>query len=287
MHDIRKENVSQSSTRVGLIRFRIRVKSAYLDSMQKYHIPWRIPMSSTRDSTPLVCLSQHNDQAQASLNDIEQVGIASDTESSFFGLASDDVPAHSFKHLQSGIQEGGTVSAVSALDQQIGAVRHGFPERVHQATETGVGRESMPVAVMGAAAVPISSEIVIPIVEEHLEVGKRAVDRGGVRVLRRVIENPVEASIILRKKHVVIERRAVTRPATDADLKFHGNHSIEFIETEEEAVVSKLAHVVEEVVVGKQVEERTEHIQGSARRTEVEVELIGVDKPHRSGNQLR
>ena len=41
-----------------------------------------------------------------------------------------------------------------------------------------------------------------PSMEEELQVGKRAVKRGGVRVYSHVVEQPVEESIELREEHV-------------------------------------------------------------------------------------
>lgn len=43
-------------------------------------------------------------------------------------------------------------------------------------------------------------------------------------------------------------------------------------ETDEEAVVSKTAHVRETVVVRKDVEERAQSVRDTVRRTEVEIE---------------
>ena len=49
---------------------------------------------------------------------------------------------------------------------------------------------------------------------------------------------------------------------------------IELNATGEEAVVGKTSRVVEEVVVGKESNQRTETISDSVRKTEVEVEEI-------------
>ncbi|WP_250490637.1 DUF2382 domain-containing protein, partial [Caballeronia sp. INML2] len=58
-----------------------------------------------------------------------------------------------------------------------------------------------------------------PVVKESVEVGKREVQTGGVRVYSRVTETPVSESVNLREEHANIERRPVDRPATVADLK--------------------------------------------------------------------
>lgn len=116
----------------------------------------------------------------------------------------------------------------------------------------------------------------IPVVEEELQVGKREVQRGGVRIFKRVSEMPVNESVQLREEHVNVERRPVNQPATQADTDAFKEGSIELRESAEEAVVSKNARVVEEVVVGKEVTERTENISDTVRRTDVEVEQLGA-----------
>lgn len=116
----------------------------------------------------------------------------------------------------------------------------------------------------------------IPVVEEEMKVGKREVQRGGVRVFRRLTEKPVHEQVQLREEHVRVERHRVDKPATEADMAAFKEGSVELRETSEEAVVSKSARVVEEVVVGKEVTQRTEQVNDSVRRTEVDVEQIGA-----------
>jgi len=112
------------------------------------------------------------------------------------------------------------------------------------------------------------------VVEENLQVGKRAVETGGVRVKSNINEVPVEEEVTLRQEHVEVERRPVDRPATAADLNTFKEGTIEVRETQEQPVVSKEARVVEEVRVRKNVEEHTEKVHDTVRRTDVEVEPI-------------
>lgn len=119
------------------------------------------------------------------------------------------------------------------------------------------------------------SRIAIPVVEETLEVGKREVQSGGVHVERRVVERPVEETVSLREEHVSVERRLVDRPATPADLSGFHEGSMDVIEHSEQAVVAKTARVVEEVIVGKEVTQRTERITDTVRHTEVSVHELG------------
>lgn len=113
---------------------------------------------------------------------------------------------------------------------------------------------------------------VLNVVQEDLQVGKRTVNRGGVRVVQRVTETPVSELVTLREERATIDRRPVDRPATAADLSAFEEGTIELQETAEEAVVSKSARVVEEVVVGRDVREREEKITDTVRRTDVDVQ---------------
>jgi uncharacterized protein (TIGR02271 family) len=119
-------------------------------------------------------------------------------------------------------------------------------------------------------------EEVIPIIEEQIAVGKRAVERGGVRVRSYVVETPVEETIRLRDETVHVERRNVTpgRPAVEADFQ---ERTLEVIETDEEAVVAKRARVTEEVIVRKDVAEHEKTITDTVRRTEVDVVNTGTE----------
>jgi uncharacterized protein (TIGR02271 family) len=119
---------------------------------------------------------------------------------------------------------------------------------------------------------------VIPIVEEELQVGKREVQGGGVHVHTHVTERPVEEQVTLRDETVRVERRPVDRPVSDADAMAFKEQEFELTETNEEAVIQKRARVIEEVVVGKQVEEHTETIRDTVRRTDVDVEQVGVER---------
>lgn len=117
-----------------------------------------------------------------------------------------------------------------------------------------------------------SREGVIPVVEEELHVGKREVDHGGVRVYSRTVETPVQEDVSLREERVSVERRPVDRPATEADLAAGEEKTLEMRETSEEPVVEKSARVVEEVELRKDVQEHTENVRDTVRRTEVEVD---------------
>jgi uncharacterized protein (TIGR02271 family) len=115
----------------------------------------------------------------------------------------------------------------------------------------------------------------IDIVEEEVKIGKRAVDRGGVRVHTYVVERPVEEDVVLEETRVNVERRNVDRPASQADLDAFQERTIEVNETAEELVINKEARVTGEVHINKEREQHTERVRETARRTEVDVEHVG------------
>ena len=126
----------------------------------------------------------------------------------------------------------------------------------------------------------------LDVVEEQLIVGKREVERGGVRVRSYVTEVPVHEQVRLRQEHVEVERRPVDRDLSASDGDAFSERSIELTETSEEAVVGKKARVVEEIALKKSSDERVEEINETVRKTKVDVEnLSGTDRSIQSDQQ--
>ncbi len=138
----------------------------------------------------------------------------------------------------------------------------------------------------GTTAPPSARGEAIPVVEEQLHVGKRAVQRGGVRIYQHVTETPVQESVQLREEHVSVQRTPVNQPASSADIDAFKEGTIDVRETAEEPVVAKTARVVEEVSIGKEVTERTETISDTVRRTDVEVEQLGAGSTGATGSAI-
>jgi stress response protein YsnF len=117
-------------------------------------------------------------------------------------------------------------------------------------------------------------ESVLDVVQEELQIGKRSLDKGGVRVVQRVTETPVREVVRLREEHATVDRRPVNRPATAGDLNTFKEGTLEVRETAEEAVAAKTARVVEEVRVGKEVREREQAVEDKVRRKDVDVQRL-------------
>lgn len=195
------------------------------------------------------------------------------------GITKDD-DASAYYH--EGVRRGGVLIVVRAEDGQADLAvevlqRNGAVDIDERQTGSATASQQAAVktgAQTGAARSAGQAEVALPVIEEELRVGKRVVQRGGVRVYTNVTERPVEEQIRLREEHVSVQRNRVDRPVTDADMRTFKEGSFEVTERAEEAVVSKQARIVEEVVVSKQVGERTEEIRDTVRRTDVEVEAI-------------
>lgn len=233
-------------------------------------------------------------------------------------LTSAGVPEEHARYYEEGVRRGGTLVTVSASDTDADEVmeimnRHNpvdIEERATQWRETGFGTTAATASTTTTAARPAAAasgisaaavtgasaagsnastaaastsqdlrgEQSIPVVEEELSVGKRQVERGGVRVFSRVEEQPVQEQVNLREEHVHVERRPVDRVATSGDFnQAFKEGTFEVTERVETPVVEKQARVVEEVVVGKEATERTETVRDTVRRTDVEVERLGAE----------
>lgn len=185
----------------------------------------------------------------------------------------------------------GTMVAVAATDDRAERAadildEHGavdIDERMAQAQPTAVAsaKSAQPAAQAASSqgsTSSASSEVKLPIIEEELQVGKRMVKRGGVRIYSHATETPVEEQVQLREEHVDVARRPVDRPVSEADLQAFKEGTIEVTESAEEPIVAKQAHVVEEVVVSKQASQHTETIRDTVRGTQVEVETLSPEQ---------
>lgn len=117
-----------------------------------------------------------------------------------------------------------------------------------------------------------NDNVTIPVITEEIRVGKRQVEGGGVRINTRVAEVPVEKQVTLRDEEIDVHRRKADRPLSEQDVDVLQGGTFEFRERNEEAIVDKQARVVEEVVIDKDITERTEQIDDTVRRTDVDVE---------------
>ncbi len=122
----------------------------------------------------------------------------------------------------------------------------------------------------GVAHHETDQDIRVPVVEEELTATTRSVERGAVRVETHVTEREETLSVPVTEERVHVERVAVNRDATAADLDLDGK-TIDVPLYGEEVEMSKRARVVEEVEISKDAVQETRQVSGNVRREDVEV----------------
>jgi stress response protein YsnF len=96
------------------------------------------------------------------------------------------------------------------------------------------------------------------------------------RLKTEVSEREVQETVILHEETIAVERTRVDRVLKPEEAgKAFQEGTVEVIAIKEKPVVSKQAHVVEEVSLSKQSGERQVTVSGTVRRQDVKVEDIG------------
>jgi len=112
------------------------------------------------------------------------------------------------------------------------------------------------------------------VIEEELEVGVSRTT-GGKRLKTEVSEREVQETVTLHEENVGVEHTKVDRVLKPEEAaKAFQDSTIEMTEVSEKPVVTKQAHVVEEVALSKQSGERDVTVSGTVRRQDVTVEEI-------------
>ncbi len=115
----------------------------------------------------------------------------------------------------------------------------------------------------------------VPVYEEELTVGKRQEELGQVHLHKDVVQEQQSVSLNLRHEEITVERVPLSGQVSDADLATaFQNRDIEVPLMGEEAVVSKQAHVVEEVRLHKDQVSETEQVSDTVRKERVIVDEV-------------
>ncbi len=247
------------------------------------------------DQTSYLCLFHSASEAEAAIRDLTEMGIHKASIDTIMGGAETDgvnraalqkwgVSQPDGQYLMDEIDKGGTVIALTGNREngdQIEAIFNRHNASQTNGAEAAPKRAAADMEKTSRAEAIVQDNLAIDVVEEQLVVGKRTVHTGGVRVFSRVVERPVNESVSLREEHIRVERQAVNRPLSDADGDVFRERNLELSEMGQEAVVSKSSRVVEEITVGKETLQHTEHIKESVRHTDVEVQPV---EPEESRN---
>jgi stress response protein YsnF len=114
-----------------------------------------------------------------------------------------------------------------------------------------------------------NEEQVIGVGEEILNVGTRMVPGKTTRVRRVVVQTPVQQDVTLHTETVILERR---KPVLSSGNEVLTEVTIEMSDFNEVPVVSKTVHLVEEVLLRKEVTARTETIRDTVTQDKLEIE---------------
>ncbi len=114
-----------------------------------------------------------------------------------------------------------------------------------------------------------NEEQVIGVGEEVLSVGTRMVPGKTTRVRRVVVQTPVQQDVTLHTETVILERR---KPVLGSGNEVLTEVTVEMSDFNEVPVVSKTVHLVEEVLLRKEVTARTETIHDTVRQDKLEIE---------------
>jgi uncharacterized protein (TIGR02271 family) len=248
-------------------------------------------MSDTTDLTTLVSLFHTPENARRAIADLAEAGIpdgaiqilggeASQTsapEQSLAALKTLNLPDKDLQVLAEGLKGGGTLIIVRAAPA--------FADEAENILERYDARqidERTSRLQPDAGAATATGDIVIPVVEEALAIGKRKVERGGVRVFSRIVETPFREQVVLREEHATIQRYPVDRAVSAAELDSLRDQTLELRQFAEEAVVSKTARVVEEVSIGQEARERSQQVRDTLRKTEIEIDQIVPDNSRKN-----
>lgn len=237
------------------------------------------------DTTRFICLFHDADRGRSALDALARTGISRDAVTVLgdaantygdYNTATLDrlgIPERDLDHLRKGVENGGVLVALDAPESRSHDIEGIFHKYSADKIDEAEAGSALAAASVSSGAATRAEGVVVPVVQEDLLVGKREVDRGGVRVLRRTVEEPVNEAVNLHEERVVIDRRPADRAVSQADMVTAGQ-VIELTETAEVPVVTKTSRVVEEVRVGLQTTDRTQTVKDTVRHTEVDVEPI-------------
>lgn len=209
-------------------------------------------------------------------------------------LFGDDVDEDNASEYNKAIQTGGVLLTVRVPEDQASYIEQELSAFAADPSLTGTGQSSLtgkdfagetddslllPDAgddTRHSSAIPAQNlaagqEDALKLAEEHVDIGKRKVSDGTVRLRRYTVQDDVSEDVSLYDQHAEVFRRAVDEPAYLSDVDW-SDKTIAVEESHEVPTVSKTARVKEEVGLREEETARVETVKDSVRRQEVAVE---------------
>jgi len=223
-------------------------------------------------TTAIIGLFESSDIASKVLGELTKAGFKKDAVEILQNVAASKI---SSRLVEAGYEKNKAESYGKAM-QKGGAlvVAEADDDKVDEALSTMRSFKALtPEALLEKLGNQTSSETA-QVIEEELEVGVSRTT-GGKRLKTEVSEREVQETVTLHEENVEVEHTKINRvlKPEEADKAFQGT-TVEMTATTEKPVVSKQAHVVEEVSLSKQSGERDVTVSGTVRRQDVTVEEI-------------
>jgi stress response protein YsnF len=223
-------------------------------------------------TTSIIGLFESSDIASKVLGELTKAGFKKDAVEIIENVAASKITS---RLVEAGYEKDKAESYGKAM-QKGGAlvVAEADDDKVDEALSTMRSFKALtPEALLEKLGNQTSSETA-QVIEEELEVGVSRTT-GGKRLKTEVSEREVQETVTLHEENVEVEHTKINRvlKPEEADKAFQGT-TVEMTATTEKPVVSKQAHVVEEVSLSKQSGERDVTVSGTVRRQDVTVEDI-------------
>lgn len=201
-------------------------------------------------------------------------GIVNNPSDKVPGTTDDSVPGQADDLTRSRLDE----------DRDLGVIDDGIRDRDLVDDDDISNRNLTGAASTPGSAVPTAAGALsdtergetLKLAEEQVDISKRRVSDGVVRLRRYTVEENVSEDVSLYEQHADVFRRAVDEPAYLNDVDW-SEKTIEVEESHEVPVVNKTAHVREEVGLRTEGNERVETVKDTVRRQEVDVDKEGGD----------
>lgn len=148
------------------------------------------------------------------------------------------------------------------------------PMRAHEPLEgeRGAGDDIELDEVETRADVTSRDEARLQLNEETVQVGKRDVSQGGVRLRKIIRTETVNVPVELQREEIQIERTPAGDEATAESAALFTEDDVFIPLRREEAVIEKTVRPREEIRVSKRVETERENVREEVRREDVAVE---------------
>ncbi|PWC40927.1 YsnF/AvaK domain-containing protein [Azospirillum sp. TSO35-2] len=211
--------------------------------------------------------------------DIETFGGADSADKAAQGLLGHGFEKDLAEQYGAAVRQGHTLVAADIADQDADAAEAILNEN---------GSVDLPEApaVQKAGNGGTVEQETLQSVKEEVEIGKRRVAKGGMKLTSQVSETPVRETVTLRDEAVDVEHRTVDRPlSADEEKAAFDDKTIELTATSEMPEITKEARVVEEVVLSKTASEQEKTVEAVARRTDVKVEPVAGTSGGKPGNK--